>query len=112
MTELIAILAQAEATMRRLTELASGSRNIEARGLIADLELQLAQIETEAANLNRENLELRRQVAGRDPISSGKNSTAFPRPVAAHHEVEQKMRAVSEFYQRVNQERQRMQKAA
>jgi len=105
MSELIEVIAEAYRTIQQVSAAAGDVDGGEARGLLADLELQIAKIETEAARLTRENLELRRHALSPERVEMSTPRKTFPRLSANRPDARKTMQIVSEFYQIASRER-------
>jgi hypothetical protein len=102
MSELIEVIAQTSQNIHQLAELAEDGV---AGPLLADLELQLATIASEAAHLKQENIELHRQLMSQPKIDSPLVMQEYRRPTPPKKDVRQTMQMVSQFYQRASREK-------
>jgi hypothetical protein len=102
MSELIEVIGQTYQCIHQLAELVEP---IEAGPLLADLELQLAKIAAEAAQLQQENIELHRHISTQPKIEPAPPIQMLRRPMPPKKDVRQTMQMVSQFYERASREK-------
>ena len=112
MSELQSLVAQTSETVQALAMLSGEIAHEEARVLIAEVETQILRVEREVNRITWQKAESDQQTAQADRFATGLQERHVSRAVPPKRDVRQTMRMVSEFYERVSQERSQTRRAA